>query len=169
MNPPWLSVLIVGHVLAGVTAVALGAATMFTSKGPGRHPRRGRRYLIALSAVFASGTAIALTDWRHLWHLAVLGASAAGLGAVGYTARRMRPPHWLVLHIVGMAGSYTAMLTAFYVDNGPRLPLWKLLPDIGFWFLPIVVALPLTVRAVHRSRGWPLGSRTGVETGDRAK
>ncbi|WP_112274001.1 hypothetical protein [Lentzea terrae] len=27
-----------------------------------------------------------------------------------------------------MGGSYIAMLTAFYVDDGPRLPLWQLLP-----------------------------------------
>lgn len=170
MSQPWLTVLIGGHVLAGLTAVVLGAATMLTPKSSGRHPRRGRRYLIALGMVFASGTALALTDWRHLWHLAVLGSVAVGSGALGYTARRKGPPRWLLLHILGMTGSYTAMLTAFYVDNGPRLPVWKLLPDISFWFLPIAVAAPLTVRAVRRNSAGSrrLGSRAGAETAEQA-
>lgn len=43
-----------------------------------------------------------------------------------------------------MGGSYIAMLTAFYVDDGPRLPLWQLLPP-DLRFLPAVVGLPLMV------------------------
>ncbi|MDJ0341034.1 hypothetical protein QMK19_08595 [Streptomyces sp. H10-C2] len=44
-----------------------------------------------------------------------------------------------------------ALLTAFYVDNTPRLPLWKRLPPLSFWFLPAVVGLPLLLRALrHR-------------------
>ncbi|SFO35748.1 hypothetical protein SAMN04489713_105223 [Actinomadura madurae] len=38
-----------------------------------------------------------------------------------------------------MAVSYITLLTAFDVDNGPRLPLWKLLPPITFWFLPAAI------------------------------
>jgi hypothetical protein len=45
------------------------------------------------------------------------------------------------------------MLTAFYVDNGPKLPLWQLLPDIAFWVLPSLIGLPLIARAIAR-RGW---------------
>jgi hypothetical protein len=35
-----------------------------------------------------------------------------------------------------MGTAYVAMLTTFYVDNGPRLPLWDRLPVITFWLLP---------------------------------
>lgn len=63
---------------------------------------------------------IALTNWTHLWHLAALGATAAGGAALRSFARRRRPPRWLVIHILGMGGSYVGLLTAFYVDNGPR-------------------------------------------------
>jgi hypothetical protein len=52
-----------------------------------------------------------------------------------------------------MAGSYIAMLTAFYVDNGPHLPLWDRLPPLAFWFLPAAIGTPLMVRAIARHRG----------------
>jgi hypothetical protein len=150
--PLGMQVLIAGHVLAGLTAVSFGALAMLSPKGPGRHPRRGRRYLIALGIVFATGTVIASTDWRHLWHLAALGAGAVALAAGGYTARRASSQDCVPLHILGMSGSYVAMLTAFYVDNGPRLPLWNQLPPVSFWFLPTAVAAPLVLRAQHRAR-----------------
>jgi hypothetical protein len=82
---------------------------------------------------------------------------AAGLtaAAVGYTARRIRWHGWLPHHITGMALSYTAMLTAFYVDNGPRLPVWKLLPPAAFWFLPTAIGLPPLIRALHHHSATP--------------
>lgn len=42
------------------------------------------------------------------------------------------------------------MLTAFYVDSGPKLLVWNLLPPVVFWFLPSLFGVPLVVRAVHR-------------------
>jgi hypothetical protein len=42
------------------------------------------------------------------------------------------------------------MLTAFYVDNGKNLPLWKELPPIAYWILPSTVGLPLIVHALLR-------------------
>jgi hypothetical protein len=46
-----------------------------------------------------------------------------------------------------MGIGYAAMLTAFYVDNGPHLPLWDRLPILSFWLLPAAVAAPLITRA----------------------
>lgn len=145
-----MAILIGGHVLAGLTAAVAGATAMLAPKRPGRHPRFGRTYLLALVAVVVTGATIAVTDWTHLWHLAALGIGAATLAGVGYAARRIRWQHWLTFHITGMSGSYIAMLTAFYVDNGPRLPLWQHLPPVTFWVLPAAVGLPLLARALHR-------------------
>jgi hypothetical protein len=145
-----LRILIGCHILAGLTAALAGAAAMLAPKRPGHHPRRGRTYLIALTIVVATGTTIALTNWAHLWHLAALGTTAAALAALGYTARRIRYPGWLPVHITGMAGAYITMLTAFYVDNGPRLPLWNRLPPQSFWILPAMVGVPLVIRALRR-------------------
>ena len=53
-----------------------------------------------------------------------------------------------------MGTSYISLLTAFYVDNGKNLPLWRDLSPISFWFLPAAVGLlPLILRALLRSPG----------------
>ena len=65
---------------------------------------------------------------------------------VGYLHRRGDTDH-----IAGMGIAYTAMLTAFYVDNGPHLPLWDRLPALAFWILPSAVAAPIIIRALIRA------------------
>jgi hypothetical protein len=57
-----------------------------------------------------------------------------------------------VVIIAGTGIGYTAMLTAFYVDNAPRLPLRDRLPVLAFWLLPGAIATPLIVRAVIGAR-----------------
>jgi hypothetical protein len=51
-----------------------------------------------------------------------------------------------------MGVSYVAMLTAFYIDNGPQLPLWNRLPDSAFWVGPSLIGVPLIARALARYR-----------------
>ena len=43
------------------------------------------------------------------------------------------------------------MLTAFYVDNGKTLPLWREFPVIAFWILPSAIGVPLILYALLRS------------------
>lgn len=145
-----LRLLIACHIAAGLTAVACGIAAMLARKELGRHTRFGRGYLTALGLTVATGTGIAATDWTHLWHLAALGAAAVVLAALGYAARRIRWRGWTATHITALGGSYITLLTAFYVDNGPRLPLWNQLPAITFWFLPAAVGTPLLAWALKR-------------------
>lgn len=40
------------------------------------------------------------------------------------------------------------LLTAFYVDNGKQLPLWKELPVWTYWSLPALVGMPIIVWAL---------------------
>lgn len=137
------------HIAAGLTAVVSGVAAMVAPKRRGPHPRRGTVYLAALIVVF--GTAIGIVFARpHTAYLLILGGLALGAAGLGYTARRVRWRGWLRHHITAMALSYITLLTAFYVDNGPRLPVWNLLPPITFWFLPAAVGVPLLLRALHR-------------------
>ena len=149
---PALTAVIVIHIAIGLTALICGATAMLSPKRPGRHPVAGRCYLLALIALFATAVALALTR-PHTAYLLIVGAVALAAAGVGYAARRIRWHGWRWFHITGMATSYIAILTAFYVDNGPRLPLWKLLPPVTFWFLPSAVGLPLLVRALHRHSG----------------
>ena len=82
---------------------------------------------------------------------AVITGAIAALTRKG--SRRHRPGD--TGHIAGMGIAYTAMLTAFYVDNGPHLPLWDRLPTLAFWLLPSAIAAPIITRAILRARNKP--------------
>jgi uncharacterized membrane protein len=138
---------VIMHVAAGVVAVLAGAAAMLAPKGGHSHRLRGRIYLGALAVVCASGVGLAILRWPKVPHLLALAVLAAALAGAGYVARRRPDP---ARHLLGMSASYVVMLTAFYVDNGPRLPVWRLLPQAAFWVLPSLVALPLVIRALRK-------------------
>ena len=148
--PAFLAVLAV-HVLVGLTAVITGAIAALARKGSPRHVRAGRWYYRAITAVFATAAALAAMRWAQDWYLLVLGAAAFTAATAGYLHRRRHRPGDTG-HIAGMGIAYTAMLTAFYVDNGPHLPLWDRLPALAFWLLPAAIAAPLIARAIRRSR-----------------
>jgi uncharacterized membrane protein len=141
------SLLLLLHVPAGIAAVVCGAAAMWADKGGPAHRGRGLAYLAALAVVSLSGVGLAITRWPDFPHLLALGVLAAALGAAGYAARRRTSP---AAHLLAMSGSYVVMLTAFYVDNGPKLPFWRLLPPAALWLLPSLVAAPLVAVALRR-------------------
>lgn len=141
------------HVAAGLTATVAGIVAMLAKKQPVRHPRAGRAYLWALGVLLVSASAMVALRWPLNLHLLLLGTLAFGAGLFGYLARRRRRPGWKHRHLVAMGSSYVLMLTAFYVDNGPRLPVWNLLPDWTFWILPAAVGTPLIARAWLRHAG----------------
>src|SRR6516164_1788474 len=123
------------HVIAGLTAVITGAAA-----------------------------ALAAMRWSQDWYLFILGAVAFTAATAGVLHRRRHRPGDTG-HIAGMGIAYTAMLTAFYVDNGPHLPLWDRLPTLAFWLLPAAIAAPLIARAIIRARKNPQPSGPGDATG----
>jgi hypothetical protein len=86
--------------------------------------------------------------WAENYHLFFLGALSLIAATVARTALRQCWHNWVRLHITGMGLSYILMLTAFYVDNGKNLPLWKELPQIAFWLLPAGLGMPLIVHAL---------------------
>jgi len=133
------------HVLFGVTAVATGAVTMLSQKGSIRHRGFGTVYFWAIMAVFGTASALAAARWAEDAHLFVLGALAFASALLGRTAARRRWPAGPRLHIAGMGGSYILLLTAFYVDNGKSLPLWRDLPSLAYWLGPAALGLPLIV------------------------
>ena len=150
-RPVFLAVLAV-HVAAGLAAAVAGGMAATAGKRAGRHPRAGRAYLGMLAVVAGTALVLAVLRWPHDVHLLTLGVLALGLGVGGWRARRRRRAGWRRRHIVGMGGSYVVLLTAFYVDNGPQLPGWKLLPGWAFWVLPALVGAPLIARALGRHR-----------------
>jgi len=139
------------HVTAGLTAVIAGAIAALTRKGSPRHIRAGRWYYRSITVLFATATALAAMRWRQDYYLFLIGAVAFTAATIGYQHRRRHRPGDTG-HITGMGIGYTAMLTAFYVDNGPHLPLWDRLPVITFWLLPSIVAAPIIIRAILRAQ-----------------
>jgi len=93
------------------------------------------------------------------YHLFVLGLLAFAGASLGRAARRQRWPAWVKLHIVGMGSSYVLMLTAFYVDNGKNLPLWRELPQWAFWISPATIGIPIILHALLRH---PLARQASV-------
>jgi hypothetical protein len=140
--------LLVPHVLAGMTCVVSGAVAMLSKKGKGRHPRSGDIYYWGLLIVFTTASGMAVLRWSDDAYLFVLGALSFGAASIGYLARKRRWRGWTTFHIVGMSLSYIVLLTAFYADNGPRLPLYDRLPVIVFWTVPSLVGLPVMARAL---------------------
>lgn len=125
------------HVAAALLAIAAGLTAMFSRKGPGRHPRSGRWYLLGVIVVFVTAVALSTFRWPTDAPLVALGALSVLAAGYGWLFRRLRRPGDAP-HILAMSVSFTAMLTAFYVDNGPHLPVWNLLPHWTFWVLPTI-------------------------------
>jgi hypothetical protein len=146
-DPVFLSIVGV-HILFGIAAVTAGAVAMLSTKGRGRHSNWGTIYFWCLFGVFATMSTLSFMRWSANYHLFVLGTVSFASACFGRMAARRRWRQWPRLHLTGMGVSYIVMLTAFYVDNGKNLPLWKELPEIAFWLLPGAIGIPLIVHAL---------------------
>lgn len=136
------------HIAVGLTAVVAGAVAMLSRKEPGRHPLAGTIYYWALAVVFVTMSVLAISRWSEDYHLFILGVLSFIAGTIGRRARQKIWSSWPRIHMTGMAASYILMLTAFYVDNGPNLPLWRELPPLAFWILPTLVGAPILAKAL---------------------
>ena len=149
---------------AGLAAVVAGAVAMLSRKEDGRHPRFGSIYVWALLVIAATMTALTVARWPANNHLAVLGIFSLGSAVLGRRARRQAQRGWQRVHVPCMGLSYVLMLTAFYVDNGPHLPLWNRLPNWSFWFLPAVIGIPLIGLSLRRYWHEPPTEAHGIAT-----
>lgn len=147
--PLFLAVLAV-HVFFGLVCVVTGCVAMLSVKRAGRHPQYGTYYYRSLTIVFATVLVLSAARWSENYHLLILGALSFIAATLGRSARRRRWRSWIRLHIGSLGASYVLLLTAFYVDNGPNLPLWNRLPPIAFWTLPTLVGTPLILWALLR-------------------
>ncbi len=150
---------LVMHALAGLMTGVTGIMAFRAPKRPGRHYRWGTGYVWAYTVVFLTATMLSVQRWEadaYLFFLAVIGY---GLALCGYGARRFRQEprvrymlgkQWVVVHIVGMIGSYVVLWTAFFVDNAHRIPGLNQLPSLTFWVLPTVIGIPFIVLSISR-------------------
>ncbi len=143
-SPLFLTILAI-HVAAGLVCVMTGIVAMFSDKGPGRHPSFGLWYYRSLVVVFMTMALLSAMRWVHDYHLFILGALSLAGAVVGQQTAPSRSRGRVRVHVTAMGLSYVFLLTAFYVDNGPNLPLWRRLPHLTYWVLPLLVGAPLIV------------------------
>lgn len=162
-GPVFLAFLAI-HVPAGFTAVISGALAATAPKRHGRHTHFGTVYYWAIAVVSATAAAMAAIRPAQDWYLALLGALTFALAAAGRDYRR-HPGRWPwhrwpghIPHILAMGGSYVVLLTAFYVDNGKKVPLLDQFPTAAYWVLPALIATPLIARSTVRHRNPPPAS-----------
>jgi hypothetical protein len=139
------------HVVAGTIAVITGATAAVAHKPGLRHRQAGLRYYRAITVLAGSGTALAIIRWREDAYLLVFAAVMFTAATAGIRARRRRGRAGSTVHILGLSLSFVAMMTGFYVDNGPHLPLLDHLPAITFWTLPSVIGAMLAARSLRRA------------------
>jgi hypothetical protein len=96
--------------------------------------------------VVASAAWLAALRWPQDADLLALGIPSLAAAILGRTARRRRWRwrrwRWIGLHLVGMSASYLLLLTAFYVDNGKHLPVWRSFPQLAYWLRPAPSGCP---------------------------
>ena len=150
---------LVVHVLAALTTGVTGVIAFSRPKRPGRHPKWGVRYLWAYTVVFLTAIVLSVQHWPTDAYLVVLATIGYGIALAGYGVRRFRQKpmvrymlgrQWISAHIVGMIGSYVVLWTAFYVDNAHLIPGLNRLPQLTFWVLPTLVALPFIALSLSR-------------------
>ena len=147
-SPFFLSV--VGlHVLLGLACTIAGLVAMLSKKGHGRHLSFGTIYYRCLLAVFLTAAGLSVARWSEDYHLLILGTLSFAAAHFGRMALRTRWP-WPQLHVIGMSASYILLLTAFYVDNGKNLQLWRELPQMAFWLLPSAIGAPIILYVLRR-------------------
>lgn len=142
----WDLLLIGIHIPAGLIALIAGVVAMLSRKGAWWHRRAGIIYLTAILVLATTAGGLVATRGTEFLHLLILGILAAFLAVMGYSRRRSNA----AVHITGMSMSYVVMVTAFYVDNGPKLPFWEHFPEWAFWIGPSLIGWPIVVWALRR-------------------
>jgi peptidoglycan/LPS O-acetylase OafA/YrhL len=148
-DPVFLAIVGV-HVLLGLICTITGIVAMLSVKRRGPHPMFGSIYFWCLGGVFATAAVLAAIRWTEDRDLFMIGTLAFASAYLGRMARRKRWRSWARLHITGMGISYILLLTAFYVDNGKSLPIWRELPPIAYWVVPAALGIPIIIRAQLR-------------------
>jgi hypothetical protein len=144
-NSPFFLSLIGIHVLAALICVITAILAMFSAKTGKRHPQAGSFYFWGLLVVFISSILISIIRWPFDNQLLILGTLSFGFAFAGRLAQRNKWKFRMRWHLICMTMSFIILLTAFYVDNGKNIPVWKLLPAICYWLIPGVTGIPIMV------------------------
>lgn len=133
----FITVLLVLHVLAGMTALFTGGIASATKKGDKRHRLSGKWYFWSMTGVFV--TAVALSIFKSLAFLFMIGFFSYYFVVRGYRI--------LYLKKLGSTQKATALdwfITGSAVLFGASLLVWAFLQlrsGVSFWPVPFVFGL----------------------------
>jgi len=144
-NSPLFLSLIGIHVLAALLCVISAILAMFSRKTDKRHPQFGTFYFWCLLVVFISSVLVSIIRWPLDNQLLILGTFSFGFAFTGRLSQRNKWKFRMRWHLVCLTMSFIILLTAFYVDNGKNIPVWKLLPVIYYWLIPGIIGIPVMV------------------------
>ena len=144
-NSPLFLTLIGIHVLVALICIVAALFAIFTTKTNKQHRKFGTIYFWNLLIVFITSIAVSIIRWPADNHLVLLGTLSFGFAFAGRMAQRNNWKYRMRVHLISMTMSFIILLTAFYVDNGKNLPLWKLLPEIYYWIIPGIIGIPIMI------------------------
>jgi hypothetical protein len=143
-------VLLALHIGAGLAALALGAAVIWSSRDRPMLDGRSVAYPWSVLAVSITAVGLLALDWPELWWIAILAGFAAVLALLGYLAPRRRFRSWTLAYAHGQGGSYIALVTALIVVtltvDGPVQGAAATV----VWLLPTLIGTRLIQRWHHR-------------------
>lgn len=150
-NPIILTILGI-HILAGLICLISGITAMISKKGPGKHRISGSVYFWSFSVIFITAVILSITRLDEDYYLLIIDIFAFASAFIGRLSLKRKWKSWPKIHITGMGISYILLVTAFYMDNGKNLPVWKDLPGFTYWLLPNIAGIPLIGYALFRYR-----------------
>ena len=115
----------------------IGPVALWARKRRGLHTRTGETYFWVVSAVCATGGALAIMKWERLRLFLLISVVTFALALLGYLAARKRWQGWLLAHVSGVTFSYASIAGAFVFTNwhhvtgeyGMHSPIAFLLPS----------------------------------------
>jgi hypothetical protein len=141
---------VVIHIIIAMVAVISGIVAMLSEKTRSSHSKAGRIYYWSMAFSFGLIIVLSLMRWPHSIHLLIIGLFAFGCAHTGRRLIKTNIERWSRWHTVLMGMSYILLLTGFYVDNGKNLPFWNLFPQWSFYFIPVLVGVPIIVRVLKK-------------------
>ncbi len=140
MGVDWQGVAAVGHVLAAVTALVVGAVVLWLPKGVGPHRLVGSIYVICLVAVDVAALSVHREATFGVFHtLAVLSLLTIVAG-VSPLLLGSRSPVAVNMHAYCMTWSYAGLVAA-----GCGQLAVTALSDFGSWAVPTVIGMVLVI------------------------
>ena len=139
----WEQALAIGHVVAAVSALLLGAAVLFMAKGTQTHRVIGAAYVVALVLVNMAALSLHRENTFGVFHvLAVASLVTIGVGLSPLLLGRRSPPV-IATHAYCMTWSYAGLVAA-----GCGQLVVAVGQGDGSWAVPVVIATVLSISGV---------------------